>query len=559
MLSEDGLTLEKTHLATTTVYNPIKGGFLVGGLTNDTKTCIVSNSTTGSTDLNIWTKSATTSFNATNELQFMNSFNRTVVAKDVTTDLLYASNGYVSQSLFVTNNTNTYTLNATNVNSSNINTNNLTSQFISTNYLDVGQLKADYISTNYISSAHITTSSITVDTLTFANHLGNYANITSLSTVHAVASFFYGNGANISNVTANSLADIRGIGYNIPNTNIIASNITGNFTGHFTGTVTTTGPLSDDIINTNTLYASSITTYGNITMVGTNGTPGIITGNGSGLTNVTAKQLSNNINHNIGTGSFTARAFIGDGSGLTNLPNAASATTANYATTAGSATSATSATTATTATYARYALNGFSCGSPITAEGGFIAVDSTSRPFCTIGGNGIICTNNIQGTTITATGGFVGDGSRLTGLSSGNRFYRDTGYVIVMNPIQPGGTNLYMNLYNVTKPPKMFRLKLTVFMYQVGNDYNTGMIEYDILGGTGLGGNQINPPNLINTTTAYIPNGSPIVTITSSFPTPSHLILTFIPGTTNNVNVRFLMESIGTDIGSQITFSTSGF
>ena len=690
VLSEDGIRLETTHIATSVIYKPSNGKFSVGGLTNNNYTCIVSDSTDGIVDLNIWNQSETLGFNATNELQFINSSNRTIVANDITTNILYASNGYVSDSLFVKNNTNTFTLNATNVITSNANISSITSQFISTNKLDVGRLNANYISADYVSSARIITSSIVVDTISFTNHLGSYASIDALTTINTTASFFHGNGAGVWNVTAEALANNTGT-YNIPNTNIIANNITATtFTGNFIGNIITPGDLTDNIIGTNLLKASTITTYGNINMIGTNGIQGKITGNGNGLTNVIASTLMINANQTIGTGTFTAQKFngkfIGDGSLLTNLPTVANATNAavainafnsgyaawaNYAIGANSGgfasigviTTKTSfkvfktdtvngnITTTPTTIDENIVTTGFIQGNDITASGRFIGngngltgnaqglkvgiasgadssgflsvgnittkgyfikknpIDNTdttvigdyiyikgdiqissgssgkfigngsgltgNAPSLTVGNatnainaqgadiNGFVSEGAIQGTTITATEGFVGNGSRLTGINDGNRFYRDTGYILTLTGIPSfAGTKIYVNLY-VNAPVTMFRLKLTVFIYDTDNNHRTVMYEYDILGGSGLGNNQINPLTLINTTTARIPsNDAPIVTITNSFPTAvnnNRLELIIIRGTTNNVKVRFLTESIGFDIGSKITFSLANY
>jgi hypothetical protein len=425
VLSEDGITIQPTYLATTAVYDPLKGQFIVGGLTNNTCNCIVNNSTSGSIDLNIWTQSETTSFNATNELQFINSCNRTIVAKDITTNLVYASNAYISQSLFISTNTNTYTLNATNINSLNINTDNLTSKIVSTNNLNVGNLKSINISTTLISSSHILTSTIAVNTLTFSNSIGNYATINTLSSIYTTASFFYGDGRNLRNIVASTLSDLGpGPGYSINNTDVHLSTLYAdtinvvkiNISGPALEPSSSPGSITANTltINNNTSLSGGTNIYG-----GLNVQTGIISGNGSGLTNISATQLSSNVNQNIGTGTIRAGAFYGNGIGLSNIQTAVAATTATYATTAGSASNATYAENANHAITAQVGLDGFRCGTPITAMGGFIAVDSAYKTLCSISGNGIVCSGNIQGATITATGGFIGDGSRLTGINSG--------------------------------------------------------------------------------------------------------------------------------------------
>jgi len=497
MLSEDGNTLEKTYLATKTLYDTGRAKFIVAGLTNNSNTCIVTDSTSASVDLNIWTTVTNASFDATNELQFINSCNRTVVANEVTTNILNASNGYVSQSLSVTNNTNTYTLNTTNVNSSNIYntsniytsniyTSNMFSAYVSTNVISANIIDTQYAKVNkYLNVVDTYSSSITVSSITVTNHLGNYANITSISTGKIVAVELYGDGTNIDNVTASELKDRGGI-YNIQNTDFKAKNITATtFTGSFIGNIITPGPLTDDVIGTNILTASTITTYGNIIMTGTGGIPGRISGDGSGLIKVTASNLQLGVDQNIGNATFAAGRFIGDGSGLTGLNIPPAPTSVAYAT------NATNANNAVNASYAAYGNPnlpgrigiGFNAGGRVIARGGFQALDNNNMVITTID-SAIECVNrdayikcsgpiqgaDIQGNTITATTGFVGDGSRMT-------FYglNVTGQVNIENQVRSPNGNV--TIYKTTIGKNLF-IPGTISAYG-GLSANNGTNIYD--------------------------------------------------------------------------------
>jgi hypothetical protein len=405
VLSEDGNTIESTYVATKSIYDPNSGNFIVGGLTNEPLTAILN---AEETDVNKWKQSDNTYFDAVNEQQFINSGNASVVGEQITTNFLYASNSYVYNSLTVDKN-----INAKNLSASNVLSSNVFASHLSTVVLDVNYINADYISTTYLSTAITNTSTLTVKTINFTNQLGTDISVTNLTATNATASFFTGDGAGLTNVTANSLSN--GGTYNIPDADITARNITGTFTGNFTGTVNSTGSLSDNIVRANTLYSSTIYTYGDI-ILGNNGTRnGIISGNGSGLSNVNASSIQINVSQNIGSGDFTGNNiyasnfsgangstanFIGDGSQLTNI-NAASAT---------NATNAQTAVTANFANSAGYATYGNGTFSVLNGIGG--------ARLCTLG-NSIVSTGPIQGTEITATGGFIGDGSRLTGVSGG--------------------------------------------------------------------------------------------------------------------------------------------
>jgi hypothetical protein len=102
------------------------------------------------------------------------------------------------------------------------------------------------------------------------------------------------------------------------------------------------------------------------------------------------------------SGIITASAFVGNGSGLTNLPVTGIATVAGYATNSGIATYSASAGVATVAGYA-------------TNSG--IATYSASAGVATVA-QGLTGTPNVQVGVITASL-FVGDGSELTGLNLG--------------------------------------------------------------------------------------------------------------------------------------------
>ena len=449
VISEDGNTIEPTYIATKAIYDQTFGQFIVGGLANNPLNSIINSQ---DANINVWGLSQQNYFDGISEKQFVNSLNRTVVSEELTTNNLYTSNINVYNSLTVNKNIFTKNLNASNILTLNISSSNIYTPYISTNILNTSNINSDIINANNLSSAIIEASLINVSTINFSNHVGINATITNLigttayinnfSTNTLNADFFTGNGSGLTNVTANGLVDTGsntpGYTISIPNTNIVASNITGNFSGTFSGTVTTTGPLSDDIINADTINVSTLNTLGDI-FLGNNGIRnGIINGNGSGLSNVVASSLVAT-NNQVITGNFTANditaaRFIGDGSSLTNLPSAAVAAAANFATTAGSATNATNAVNATYASYGRLDPAtgiGFDARGIVVTKGlrlldsgglqvgqlGGLQVGQLGPFLQLIGANSsILCQGPIQARTVTTTSD-INSGGRITGTN----------------------------------------------------------------------------------------------------------------------------------------------
>lgn len=392
VLSEDGLTVSRTYLASKAIYNPLKGNFIVGGLTNNNYTCIING-------LNSWCNATYTSFNAVNELQFINSSNRSLVSMDITTDKLYASNGYISNSLNVTMNTTTALLNASNIYSSNIWASNISTTNLGTNKI--------YSSNIY--SSNMITSTINADIGTFTSTLITSGTIITLEATNVIGSFFTGDGSRLSNIIPTRLSNLGpGAGYSIANTDIHASNMyigntiytsniivsgTNNSGANGAASLSVTGALT---VGGNAIVTGTIQANGGVNL----GTTGVISGNGSGLNNVTASNLQNNINQNIGTGTFTAATFFGSGAGLTNLPATAAA---NYAATAGAAG------VAIDATYAGMArATGFVSQGDISAFGSFKILGISGNILTSI--NTGITTGNIQGNVLTVTGGINSSG-----------------------------------------------------------------------------------------------------------------------------------------------------
>jgi len=546
LLSEDGLTVSQTYLATKAIYNPLKGNFIIGGLTNNTNTCIING-------LNSWCNASYTSFNAVNELQFINSSNRSLVSMGITTDNLYASNAYVSNSLNVKNNTTTILLNTSNVYSSNIWSSNVWSSNISTNNLTTNNIT---ITSNVIASS-INTIAIQATTATFTNMLVASGNITNLQATNVNASFFTGNGSGLTNVTANNLADKGGSGYDIRNTNFTGCNFYGTFWGSLIGGAG--GSVSQENVICSTITVKNqIYSLGNISLTGS----AIISGNGSGLTNVTASNLQNNINQNIGTGTFTATsftgAFIGDGSRITNLPSAAvanSATTATYATTAG------------TATYASLATaSGFTSQGDITASGSF-KISNTII-------NSNIITSNIQGNEITVTGGINSSGLIVANSGITTKHPSGGSIVIYDNAAQPG-----IQFTAEGKTCGMFyRPGDNVFI--LGNGVNSKLFVLNDIGsggtvaGSGIRsdgnitaiGNIVTTGGVLNASALYIDNSSGTGSLNFYKANASGLFMQgndgtsqgtiYLTGQSLTTNVKFVTPSVTTpDIRGNGTFS----
>ena len=416
-IDASGKYLQQTNLGTASLYDPVGEQFLVGGLTNDPDTSIVRNNTA---QPNNWIPSISGNFDAVNELQFVNSINRSIIAADIRSSNIFSSTLTVSGTSYLP------IVYSSSITVSTIVSNNINSQLLSASTTTTTILFASNAITSNIYTSTLTAS--TMSNVVLNNHIINTSSIvasnvdmtsgsaTDFNITNLTVAFINGDGVGLSNVQPRTLVDIGPTNaYHIEHTDVYASTFHGAFNGTFNGTVAASSTTADNFTATNFITSQgTITANGNITTTG-----GQFIGNGAGLSNITANTLLNNTSYNIGTGIFTATRFNGNGVGLSNV-------TAVHATTATTATSATSATTAATANYAsnaKYAVNappsGFVSFGEVGAFQGFRLYNQDRATLCLINNAGMGINGNIScGGQITANT-FVGDGSRLTGIKSG--------------------------------------------------------------------------------------------------------------------------------------------
>ena len=473
VIDRTGVNITPTYIGTATFFNPNTLDFLVGGLTNNPLTCIKQNTMGG----NAWDNAGSLNFNGVAERQFADSTNRsmipnTLIAQKLTTTNLYsqmtssvllqvstANIGYANIPKLIAANTLSVNISSSTVHSSNMNVNNLVASNITVGNVVIS--KTPVLNTNGIftlygtvagsNGLNIDANSITTNTLNVITEI--YMN-TPNSRIYAEiidALRFRGDGSEIGNVKAASLTSNQS--YDIGSGTIKAAVFQGDGS-QLTG-INPTG---------NSINPSNITATGNASIGGTRNVTGSITtsggfyGNGTNITNVTACNLVTGNSYNIGTGNFTANRFYGDGSQLTGV--SATGGSVGFATNATNASNIVVGGSVNTNTYVRvghvyiqsnpfptpvmgltsnigfhidtYNVNGsYTTNTPLNIRGNILYGNDlilTGNVYVNRTGNSglgnltatMINSVNISSSNqVSAGGGFVGDGSKLTGTALG--------------------------------------------------------------------------------------------------------------------------------------------
>ncbi|MGA2173963.1 MAG: tail fiber domain-containing protein [Verrucomicrobiota bacterium] len=229
-----------------------------------------------------------------------------------------------------------------------------------------------------------------------------YSNIVSGNTAtgnHAMQNNVYG-----QNNTANGIdalyTDFTGNYNTADGADALQGNISGSYNtalGYLAGSLITTGSSNIDIGNTGSASDA------NIIRIGSSQTTayiaGVITGNGAGLTNISASQLPAGLVTNGETNLTLTGTFTGNGGGLTNL--GASSGSENTAIGNGALTANTSGSGNTA--YGSYALYSTTTGSDNTAVGDSALPRNASGWYNTAIGNAALL-HNTSGNNNTADG-----------------------------------------------------------------------------------------------------------------------------------------------------------